>query len=92
MESKVPFSRVAGDEVDDSDSRLRTCLDREGIPHMLAVRSYRDAMAAKAEWASRMEYSSATGSIAAHQSPLPGISTSVSQCTIANKIWSSCGQ
>ena len=39
LESGVPFGWVAGDEVYGNDRKLRRWLEREGIPHVLAVRS-----------------------------------------------------
>ena len=39
LESGVPFGWVAGDEVYGNDRKLRLWLEREGIPHVLAVRS-----------------------------------------------------
>ena len=39
LESGVPFGWVAGDEVYGNDRKLRLWLEREGIPHVLAIRS-----------------------------------------------------
>ena len=39
LESGVPFGWVAGDEVYGNDRKLRRWLEREGIPHVLAIRS-----------------------------------------------------
>ena len=39
LESGVPFGWVTGDEVYGSDRNLRLWLEREGIPHVLAIRS-----------------------------------------------------
>ena len=39
VESGVPFSWVTGDEVYGSDRNLRLWLEREGIPHVLAIKS-----------------------------------------------------
>ena len=39
VESGVPFGWVAGDEVYGSDRNLRLWLEREGIPHILAIKS-----------------------------------------------------
>ena len=38
VESGVPFGWVAGDEVYGSDRNLRLWLEREGIPHVLAIK------------------------------------------------------
>ena len=38
LESGVPFGWVAGDEVYGSDRNLRLWLEREGIPHVLAIK------------------------------------------------------
>ena len=38
VESGVPFSWVTGDEVYGSDRNLRLWLEREGIPHVLAIK------------------------------------------------------
>ncbi len=39
VESEVPFSWVAGDEVYGNDRYLRLWLKREGIAHVLAIKS-----------------------------------------------------
>ena len=39
LESGVPFGWVTGDEVYGSDRSLRLWLEREGIPHVLAIKS-----------------------------------------------------
>ena len=39
VESGVPFGWVAGDEVYGNDRKLRLWLEREEIPHVLAIRS-----------------------------------------------------
>ena len=39
LESGVPFGWVAGDEVYGSDRNLRLWLEREGIAHVLAIKS-----------------------------------------------------
>ena len=38
VESEVPFGWVAGDEVYANDRNLRLWLEREGIPHVLAIK------------------------------------------------------
>ena len=38
VESEIPFAWVAGDEVYGSDRNLRLWLEREGVPHVLAVK------------------------------------------------------
>ena len=38
LESGVPFAWFTGDEVYDSDRKLRLWLEREEIPHVLAIK------------------------------------------------------